>query len=149
MSLDQLVEKDVCLRLGENRVKLTHLRLFIVELLPLIIRVHRVGNVVPLSGKLAHVLHDRVQSVLRCPCFAPVVFIENAKAQGGCHDLVWDGQHLAEFDEVFHLDRPVSKDKPFELDAEHVGKLAEQLLVRRPHVPPVMLVVVDASLLEV
>ena len=56
-SLDELVEEDVGLDVVENGVQFTRLDHRIVELLPLVIRIHRVRNVVTACRLLSDVLN--------------------------------------------------------------------------------------------
>ena len=100
-------------------------------------------------SKLAHMLHNREKSILGSPSFVLVVFIENTQAKRGGNDLVWNGKNLIEADKFFHFNGSVSEEEPFKLNAEHVWKLAKQLFVSCPDVPPVMLVVLHGPLLKV
>lgn len=101
-------------------------------------------------GELPDVLHNGEQAILRRAIgFAVSVLVENADSKRRGNDAVRNSQDFVEGDEVFHLDGPVRENEPFELDAERVGQLAHELLVRCSHVLAVVLIVVDPALLEV
>lgn len=102
-----------------------------------------------LGSKLAHMLDDREEAVLGRLASHITVLVKDSNAQRWRHDTVWNCEDLIKVDEVFHLDRPVREDKAFKLDAESARQLAEELLMRSPHIPPVVLVVMDSALVEV
>ena len=63
--------------------------------------------------------------------------------------MVRNSEYFIEGDSLLHFDWPVSEQEALQLDAEHVGKLANELLVRRSDLPTIMLIVMNSPLLEV
>ena len=98
---------------------------------------------------LAKMLHYRVKSVLRRSLPILPVLIEDTQSQRRSQDLIRDAEHLIELDCLLQLDRTIDEDESFELNAEHVWQLADELLVSRSHGSPVVLIVVQSALLEV
>jgi hypothetical protein len=63
--------------------------------------------------------------------------------------FLWYLNHRVECHIVPHLDRVIQRpNEAFELNAEHVGQLTDQLSVRRINAPPQMLVVLHDTLLK-
>ena len=84
--MDKLVVKDVGLRVVKDSLYIPHLDLVIVELLPLVVRVHRVAHIVPPVCVDSNVLHHGEQAVLWSGVSALTILIENAEAEGGSDD---------------------------------------------------------------
>ena len=63
--------------------------------------------------------------------------------------MVRNSEYFIEGDPLFHFDWPVSEQETLQLDAQHVGKLADELLVGGSDLPTIVLIVMNSPLLEV
>lgn len=96
---------------------------------------------------MPNVLNHCEQSVLRAsPACA---LVEDSHPQVWRHNVIRDGEHLLETNELFHLDGAVGIEEAFKLNAQNVGQLAYELLMLGVNPLPVVHVVVNELLFEV
>ena len=94
-------------------------------------------------------LYHREEAILGGRTLTLALFIENAEAKGVSNDRVRDSKNLVELYELLFLDESIGEDKAFELKAEGVGQLADQLLVSGTDIAPIMPIILNTPLHKV